>query len=473
MALTEIPDEWSHDCDGKGVKVEVLSVDNPYVSEWVEIPTTSVELYVNKDGVADIQRTAKVEFPMEWAGQPVIDLINGFRPDDVGPFTFARISFRKGRDMDNPWEIAHFGFVGGTIGKSGEPGVSRMWVYDMADLLGGMPVGVTFDRTKADNVMGSVANRLDDVLPSAVNVDTELLESLLGPLTITDPDGEPIEQQVDRFLPSKTFQNNRDTLIDVMDWVASQTGTDWYFEPQDDGVTLTIDADPAITLFQQDELVDDSAVDTAPWDNTPEAEINEVRVIDNEALSDLEPINTIIVRGETTRSSTEQQEQLGITEASAEYLGDVVVPSKKFPVVKVRAWNIYERQGIELAAPIVESDDITIEDARQTARVVLAQKLSQSSEGEIILYGEPGIKPDAIIDALPTCQSKVETTDIPPIRYEVEEVKHIKESGDIFKTELRVSIFAKDAVVVEERMEDVENAEGFDPLLTPISPGAP
>lgn len=468
--ITEIPTSWTCDSDGKGVKVEVY--DPQHFDQWVEIPTTNVELYVNKSGVADIQRTAKVEFPTEWDGQPVIDLIQGFRPEAEGAFSFARISFREGFTTDNPWEVVHFGFVGGTIGKSGEPGVSRMWVYDMADLMGGMPVGVTFENILPSDVMGRVADRVNDTLPAYVTVDTEILEAFLAPFVTTGPDGQEIPRPVAEQLPSKTFQNNRDTLLDIMTWVSSQTSANWYFAPHEDGVTLTLDADPQLTLFQQEELAETEEerrhrLDLEPWEETPEATIENVDIIDNEALFDIQPVNTVIVRGETDASSVQGE---GVFEKVEDYIGDKLVPSREFPVVKVRAQNIYDRQGIELAPPIVESDDITISGAIQTAYAVLNEELSQPAEGEIIMYGEPTIAPDALIDALPTCNGKIESTEVPPIRYQVEEVKHIKKAGQPYKTEIRVSAFAKDIAIIEARMEELENAEEFDPLLTPIGP---
>jgi len=91
-------------------------VDVKQGKDWVRIPVVSVEQWVNKDGPADMSRTAKVHFPMEWGERSIAEYINGFQSqnnlrEQSDPYDECRIFFYD-HELDE-WVISHYGYVGG------------------------------------------------------------------------------------------------------------------------------------------------------------------------------------------------------------------------------------------------------------------------------------------------------------------------------------------------------------------------
>lgn len=200
------------------VLVDVWNGDN----EFVRIPTTQVELWINKDGPADINRTAKVEFPAEWGGVDIQQFINGFnlRPDgslkigdvdqDSAPWR-KRQAFRKTfnipsntaeYDLCRIWfydrtidayQITHFGYVGG-VGPASDTGVFKFWVYDPADLMSRIPVSQSWASPTIAQLLNWALRGTDDG-GDKIGIENRTVFGKLAPLRTTLLGTAEVKQQ--------------------------------------------------------------------------------------------------------------------------------------------------------------------------------------------------------------------------------------------------------------------------------------
>jgi hypothetical protein len=509
------------------------------VYEWIEIPTTEVSQWIEKGDAAQIQRTAKVQFPTQW-GDDTDDVRHNSprklieESGQVGnnPFLFARIWWQ---DQQGDWVLAHHGWVGGVGGASAD-GTSKLWVYDFAELVSGVPVGVTFtDTTRggaAERIAGltrsntpiplselfifpprteeefaiadiRLANQSSDFITrlSEAEVDPEKLisdpesgfrgaqyfaiESFDGPdRPILDPnstdvvspqDVATLERQVlfgdlekdtqqqrapppvvSSAITAKSFKSNHDTLLDVWRWYEETSDAKLHFEPLADSVALVSDIVPERRTFVQKEVaeavVDGRATPFADEDDYQGHKT--VSVINNNALYEIKPLNTLQLRG-SYPSGIVNDIKNDIKKGAGNLLkGSYQPKGKRYPVVKVQAPALVEAaDGTELSGEVVESNVSQQQKAEQQAVRKLAKKLEEPSEGSIVLGGQPRLMPFDAVDAFEVCDDQViyEQT---PVRYEVESVKHHVSTDEPFTTEASVSVWANDDTieVVESRM---------------------
>lgn len=511
---SDVPSEWSCDSDIKKVRVEVKLGEN-----WIEIPTTSVETWIVKGQAASIQRSAKVEFPTSWAGMGVRDLIETYLPDEgEHGMMQARIQFQQ---QNGTWVYVHNGWVNG-IGQSGTTGISKFWIRDFAELLGGVPVTGTFNHPSVQEALGKIAELTQS--RSSIPIDERVLlvppesEEEFAQLTDSDFDGvhfffsesgTPMAAEFDDFLelgiatraiedtPSaripieefstgrfevatvntgrdlpvlgidtKAFVRNRDTLLDMYKWFEKKTQCKLHFEPTGDGenVRLVADIVPERRRFVQDEVLDS--------DLGPETAHQPVTVLKNEALLEINPINTVHLRGQVSSGLLDDAQDL-IGDAIASLTGSAP-PSDKFPMVKVQDPALVEAAGgVELASETIESDATNLDTAEQEAIKALAEKLEGFSEGEVNLLGTPMMLPFDRLDAFETCERYVEFQQL-PITYEIEEVKHTKRAGGFYETRVKVSIWAneqtfetpeKKMVPIDGRPEAEKEADNIQPIF--------
>lgn len=270
---------------------------------------------------------------------------------------------------------------------------------------------------------------------------------------------------------AKKFTSNRDTLLDVMEWLAEKVDGRWQIEPTPVGGTLVLDdtmsrrpfvqeeraAEMANELFQGRSV--DASLEQGVVDQIGDLPIYDtVKVVSNTALYDINPVNTVTVKGELRRNV------LGVTvnDTPFESIGS---KSKKYPFVKARAVPLYERAKAnfdvsavdtagELSLTTIESEDITIDDARKTAKQALMDALEQTTEGMIYIHGNPKIMPFDSILAYPMCKERFTQTNVIPLKYEIEKVVHEQEGGGFYTTTLYVSVYVdeNDIEIIEARM---------------------
>ena len=458
MTVVSPPDEWSCENDNKQAKVEVsvrtnlidagVSFVSPIRYEWVEIPVTNIELWENKSGNADINRLAKVEHPIEWAGESVSSLIDPLHDHRASHTSYCRLWFRE--DADSEWFIKHHGFIGGA-GGGGRRNRGKFWVYDFAELTDDVPFHGTLKGTMTpDQVIEDAVQRLNDEThisvdktPLFISRGDEMVRhiisdpdhpSSLAPQGQLNPDAAPNASRtsfpdINRDTTEKRFYFNEHTVKDVLDWIADWGDSIWYFAPTPHGARLVFDANPQRILYDQTGAVSD---DTVPWSK-------DISVIRNTAMHEIAPMNTVIAMGQPNED-------------------------EKYPTVKVRARSIFEKtrltpghpNGVELTETM-NVDAGAIGTVRQEARKRLRELLEEASEGRIKLFGKPQIQPFDGIRSHYTC-AEWSPDDVLPLEYEVEEIKHEQSGGGRYKATAYVSVWVDDddIEIVNEYLVDTE-----------------
>lgn len=464
-----LPASWSKDCSQKQVKVE-MGVEPHVVGAaagpgeigldraWFEIPTTEVELWINKHGAADMNRIAKIKFPTEWdideEGEPVsvVGLISTFRPEEgENNITYCRISFRE--DDDDDWHVKHFGFVGG-VGQSAKRGVSKMWVYDFAEMIDKIPATINFNRPTPEAVMETTMRIFNDRTPVRMMTRSHLI----GPNgTVDDANfADTVLQTQDLLLVTttgmvgtvpirpdpKTFYSNRDTLGDVLDWLAEKLNAIWYFEPTPGGAVLIVDSAGRDGNLSRTEF------------SQPEGDIS---VIQNNATYEIDPVNTVVLRGS-------QDDSLSVKITDFFTRNNI---QKRFPIAKVRAETLFEKNvigsgsvdGGELVY-LADGDATSIDGAIREAKDLLRELIEEEAEGVIKMRGHPDIEPYDVLESHFTCAEDF-PEQVVPLHYEVEEAKHHAKAGKIYRTNAYVSIFLgeENIVVIEDETRMVDPDE--------------
>lgn len=505
---SDFPEKWSCDSDAKTVMVEVSVPNDSGGYDWIEIPSMDVEQWVQKGEAAELQRTAKVRYPTEWGDDTAtVDhnsprrLIDDYDADDRPyPFQLCRIYWRQGSDY--PWHIGHFGWIGGN-GTADTDSVHKFWVYDFAELLSGVPIGVTFNNPSVEAATESITDLTTENTPIPIEqaqlvppeteqellISTDVFEQSdfddtgdVG-LGLTDDQiadiGETFEDSaintgdIPLFgLRKKSFVSNRDTLLDVYKWFEKKTSASLWFQPLGDGVKLVADIEPTRHRFVQNEVLLNSIEQGDEYlFHRP------VSVMNNTALYEIKPYNTIRLRGDTSGSflgregfvadavDTVNNQLEDIVLGSGEFftggLLDPEPPAEKYPAVTLQHEDLLEAaNGTELSPEVIESDAGTIETAKNEAYKEFEDLLSEKSEGEVELFGEPQIMPFDALDAYETCGDYVQYEQ-EPVRYEVESVKHEKFSDDVYRTRIKVSVWAnrEEIEVVRDEMVTAEGAQ--------------
>lgn len=467
MSEYGLPESWSKDAVQKKVKVELYVPAEkvggpPNTMVWVEIPTTEVELWVNKNGQADKNRIAKVKFPTMWdtneSGNPtsVVNLFEAFRPEEGETnITYCRVKFRDARDDSADWEVKHFGFIA-AIGQSSKRGVSKAWVYDFSRFTDKLPVSVNFNRPTPEAVMETTSGIMNDetpirlldeaklISPQGSVDDVEFSDTVLKTLDLLLVTTIGTVQKIPVKPSAKTFYSNRSTVKDILDWLCTTLNAIWYFEPSEHGVTLVVDA------------AGDDGQHTRHTYSQPE---DDIRVIKNNAVYEIDAPNTVIVRG--SRDD-------GLVSKVADFFDRNEI-TKRFPYVKVRATDLYESNRVAVGseekaelAYLADGDATDVDGAIREAEALMRELLEEESAGSIETYGKAAVECYDVVESHFTCAEDFPEDAISPLHYEVEEVKHHVKAGGVYRTKIYVSIF-----VGETRIEVVE-AYMFDPEVENI-----
>ncbi|WP_226041166.1 hypothetical protein [Natrinema sp. DC36] len=408
--------------------------------------------------------------------------INGFDPQSDtpnSPFDQCRIWFYD--FQDEYYQVEHFGYIGG-VGPAAENGQMKFWVYDAADLMRGIPVSKSFDDVTIQQLLNFVVRGYDDN-GAPVGLEHRTIFDDVGMyiagfqnvrvikdhIDPTDPDvggGEDftiegslpivgsfqlniddvIDDIFEFMLPNvsdiiddlvggeKSFRRNRHNLVDVMDWFAGRIGGKWHFEPtpyrpvlffDNTGDTRDNDDQFARRLFNDKYIGEDFEGNYT--DNIDKDSFEDVTVLDNQALYDIKPFNTMHVHGEVPG------------DLKATILPNV--NNEYYPYAELKYPPLVDNAGgYEYTAPVVNSDDLTPKQAEKTAINEFRQHLEEETEGSILLKGEPYIAPYDYIRTIPVCNETYPNQNLAPITYEVNSVKHTRSATEQYKTELGVSL---------------------------------
>jgi hypothetical protein len=493
-------------CVNSGVVNPDVVVDVMQNGEWVRIPVTGVEQWINKDGPADMTRTAKVTFPFEWGGHSIIQYINGFdsqnnASDQKKPYDVCRVFFYD--EEIEEWQITHYGYIGG-VGPATETGVGKFWVYDPADLMKGIQVSKSWGEPTLQNVLDFALRGTDEqgrpvglekrsVFDSGIGIhvmgrgeipqrkQTDVREedtqnfAITGSLPLIGSFRIPVpgiigdifnwveENIVEPLLGGqKRFQINRHNMVDYMEWVSGLVDARWWFEPSPDGPVLVLDATAFKSgagkdkyerrYFVEERLVEDGY---SPPDKPVYGEVD---TLNNSALADIKPFNTLYLYGESTtyrerygggrgyRSVQAQEDAEASTSEDMSVAASPGVYTEEYPFVKVQYPPLLDRAGgYEYSAQPVESDKVYLEEAKNQAVREFRKHIAEQSEGSMELIGDPHIMPFDYLVTVPTCNDTFRNANAPPMTWEVNGVKHSRMAGERYTTELGVSLTVDDS----------------------------
>jgi len=298
---------------------------------------------------------------------------------------------------------------------------------------------------------------IDSPLVDIITGDTQSLsqttDTTIGAIT------DPIDAAAEVFnLDQKHFTRNRDTIGDALEWFAKNVSAQWWFEPLPDGDSIALIID--INIVRQtychvggyDELATIlDAESVGQLQNGTES----TRVIQNRALDEINPINTLRLNGSTGKSFKGELFEGDVVPAARSLVGQPA--TNTYPYVKVRAPRLYEAaDGNEVQPNAIDSDVESKAAAEGEARKELLERLTRPSNGEIDLYGTATMRPYDTLYAYQTCGDYIDTTQ-PLIAYTVSEVKHEQKNGNTYRTKVTPSlkITENDIEVVESRMENI------------------
>lgn len=435
----------------------------------------------------------------------IINEINGFDANNDEPYDECRIYFRD--NEDGIYDIVHYGYIGG-VGPATENGVFKFWVYDAADLMRGIQVSKQFDqptiqqvlnfvldgtddngrpvglrkRSVFDNIQTTIAGPEEVAIQKADKRDTAIEGVSFGDgigIEFGDTGGGLLSAAADLFDDAwdviteegddilgggiKNFRLNRHNMVDLMNWFADEVGGKWHFEPSDEGPVLFFDntaeenpefegteGEIARRLFAATEIPDD-AFTPQGFEEPSDVPIyqrktifDEVDQLENEALYDIKPFNTLYLYGESS-TSLERQPQ----NTSYSTTGGPGAYTSKFPYVKVQYPPLVDRAGgYEYAPSTIESDKTRLQNAKKEAVKEFRLHLEEETEGNIEVKGSPHLLPYDYYTSLPVCDDIFAAVDATPITYEINKVKHRRAAGERYTTELGVSL-----VLDEEQLE--------------------
>jgi hypothetical protein len=466
---------------------------------FIRLPVVEAETWENKDGASDLIRTSRVKVPMIWGGVEIHELVGADREDEDAGFDLCRISYRD-RDTGR-WQVQQFGYVA-SIGPASENGVLKFYTYDPADFMREIPVTKTYDEPTASQIANFVAfdndyglefnnpvpvidatvttpaSRIEAAVTDDVEVDIvgqyeNLNNKVYGWIddNIADRDipilvdafifnrevldRKEAEEWVDEALHSgghKHFRRNRHNLVDVMDWLTDRIGGSWFLQPEETGVTLVVNNGGEAGDSMARRSFKTQSVDPSQYNYIQGTNHSDAIAINNNAIEDIKPINKLTLNGESADSF------LGLNADRDVFDGPLGAPrgqTNKYPHVEVTYPPLLKRAGgVELGPKRIESEATTTAEAREEAIQAFISEHEDNTEGEIVIYGKPTIRPYDYMSSKPVCND-VFDIDANPIQYEINSVKHHVKNDEPYQTELGVSIALNEDIVRENAVDDL------------------
>lgn len=505
-SLPAVDLDFSRKSSDKSVQPEAV-VDVLNDGQWVRMPITQTETRINKDGVADITRTARVDCPVTWGVQPdgeskvqIYEYVGASEKEENPEFDSARVYYWN--DYIEQYQIVHFGYVA-SIGPAAENGTFRFYVYDASDLMKNINVTKTYDEPTAPQVARYVGSTVDadtpinvrDAITTTVGrqdvtvlaeeplpeiadpIENEgSIESFSGdvagwlnettPITITEEgatglgDSLNVSAWLDDALHAgghKHFRRNRHTLANVMNWLTDEIGGSWWFKPFENGVDLVVNNgvtdgfDIARTSYY-DGNFDPDELDYVLGEN-----LAAVDVLNNTSLEDLKPINFLELKGETANSFLGQNVDAVDLDGP---IGASRGQTNKYPHVQVRYPPLLERTGGKRLGPNpIDSGVQTEEEAKKEAVKQFKQQHEDSTSGSMEVKSLPSIRPYDYMAAVPVCNDTFDS-EMNPIQYEVNSIQHQTKPEERYTTLLGVSMaINEDLIDVESSMEELNTNE--------------
>ena len=414
-------------CDDARVEVRIDEQTIPTVEEGV---TVTVSTDAQNMG-SDITKYAECQIPLEWRSSDIMSKVKDFDPETQSSYSLASIFFQDVRN-EGYYPVIR-GFVRGVRGSSDKMGVGTVHISSPDTLATAVPFSGRYDRPTVGEVFSDAIETFNDNTPFNAQLrgvsgrtvsTTDFVEDALGVASFGLTDA------VGKVLPDVTaFKSNRHSVSDALNWVCENTNGKWYFSFRHQGtsgLSLVYDDGSNSVAFTQRE--NKSGAQDRRLNNQgsfPDLGATEVDVIDNDALQELFPVNTVRIMGST-----------GVSLFGFE---THMVPAKRFPFVEVQYTPLVRRAGGQSVAVQLETDNVTVESALERGKSELRKRIVDSGTGSMTVYGKPQIIPYDTITAKPTCADVVPNADMRPLTHQVASVTHQKSAHSEYLTTINVS----------------------------------
>lgn len=416
------------------------------------IPVGTVDIHIRKEGPLDFTRYAEFQFFSPFNdGVDYINAFNGVETDESDEqTTLDRIRIDVKDSATGVYTTEFRGYVTGVgAAADGPEQVFFCRAEGWGHYAEQIPASKNFDRVLEKSnweehpvgkyIIEEYKKALpDDLLFEAESVfkrsdsDPNLTD---GSFILTD---DPINDILFRVLTvdtinaitAKTFHSNKHTIADVVTWFLNHASGRIAFYPTTDSLVLSHDDDRSRAQHDAHYLGGD------------------LNVIENNALQELRPVNTMVVNGQA-QGSIGSVNPFGTDLSRGEYF-----------TAKARHTKLYRRANeTELrAGPVVNSDAQTAGEVANSARKQLKERISETTGGGMTTQLRGGILPFDLVQARPTCQETA-ASDTQPIVYEVDRVHHEIPPSGIPKTNLNVGIKTLDSEIELVREWDGEAEE--------------
>lgn len=465
-------DPWGYvDCDANVDETAAVSSANKSCScdvavvvDGTWIPSPYVQTTVATNGVSDIVRLTEVHFPNEWEQQSVISHISQY--GEGGDMSSVRVYYRERNT--GQWFLEHVGWVRG-LGGTQQTGVSKMWVDDYGSLFTAIPFSNSYSRPSMSVVLRDVRDELESqtelsgvetqaldrlvfrelqtefsVSADIPDSERELIETTDGLWwSLLDIDVSGVDEDFSRIADSalsaniynpigvlekaklyKSFEANRNTIGDVMNWVTSTENARWWVEPTEDhGIAIVVQDTIKPEWFLDSHIgVSDFTVP--------------LEVIENDALEEISPQTAVRVNGSS--------------EVSVAGFGVKNYFSPSYPFSVAIYEPLVERTGRTLTGTFIDSDSSTLDEVENESKSELMRALEGNGQGDIITYGRPDILLGDRITSVPSCEGAETNTEVPPLDYRTLKVEHTYENG-VYTTRLNVSVWVdRNQITIDE-----------------------
>lgn len=398
------------------------------------LPASTVNLYIRKEGPMDVTRYVEGTFASPFRGEDFLQYFETQEKDTQSSWDTLKVDV-----LDSATDEYNTEFHGLVTGVGSSPGPEREWSYRAQGpglFLNKISASKNFTTSSTSVVLDYIESQLESKFPIPVtvgsddptlyydsNIGIDIIEGILHKI--------PLLGQYEVPGGSKGFQSNKHTLKDVINWLRDRVKMRLWFEPTEEGVSLIGLQEPTVHTH-----------------NAHYIDNGNLRVVNNDALTELRPINTLTLKSKVTDSLGPK----GIFEIKE------IKTGSKYNTVKVREPTLFKRAGNTeyIAAPDTLSDAKTMEGLRNDAASMLKQKIDQTTGGDMQTLLRSPIKPFDTVIAKPTCDHSVATS-TDPVTYEVSRVHHKITPSGISETKLNVGLHTPldEIEVVNEDTEDV------------------
>jgi len=393
-------------------------VEIPYVNV-TDTETPAIETRIRNEGVADITRFSKVIVPIEWFGQtvePVQDVLEG----NVESAPSVRIELKH---PSGQYGTIHNGFL-----KAAGPHDAdcvALSVGDYSEMFANVRFGGAYGSSQQTVDLRQI---IDDAIETAVSNHDGLVDLSVAGATLGTGEFEgrsfPGSQyipaygaalEVGEYVADKSFNANRDTVADVLDWVCEARNARWwvdYVDGQSVVFVEELDSYPRFTdvrLFSSG-LEEFESFAFAPFSDKDVGKGRPIIVRNNNAAFQLSPAHTLQGVG----SGSWKDKLRGGGEA---------------PIATVQHRRLSELAGANSQPPRREFDSTALDATKSKTVSALRKHIEDAAGGEMVVEPEPSARPHTTVEAKPVCDSRV-FSNLPSITYQVQETIHRIEAND-------------------------------------------